>query len=192
MDAWWQLFTNALTPTECASIVQRGLDAAPKPATVGHGGTAGVNEGIRVSQTAWFPRWDAGLLPIFERLRIMGRQANAYAFGLDIDDFYECQFTVYDSARQGHYHKHIDNCWKPEPGKGRMFERKLSMVVQLSARDSYVGGRLELDHDKLPDDKFREQGDAIFFPSWNPHAVTPVTAGVRYSLVAWFMGQRIR
>lgn len=191
MKAWWQLFSRALTPTECSVIVQRGHDALPQAATVGHGGGVRVDERIRVSQTAWFARWDAGLLPLFERLRLMGKMANANAFGLNLDDFYECQFTIYDSANQGHYHKHIDNCWKPDPAKAKAFERKMSMVVQLSTPESYEGGRLELENDPLTDDKFRDQGDVIFFPSWNRHAVAPVTAGVRYSLVGWFVGPSV-
>jgi PKHD-type hydroxylase len=192
MKAWWQLFEKALTPEECARIVHRGMSAVPQAATVGHGGTTGVNENIRVSQTAWLPRSDAELMPIFHRLYLMGKQANAYAYGLDLDDFQEVQFTVYDSARKGHYNKHIDLNWKPDHGKERAFQRKMSMVVQLSTPESYDGGRLELENDPLPADTFRNQGDVIFFPSWNPHAVTPVTSGVRYSLVSWFLGPPLR
>lgn len=193
MKAWWQLFPSAVTPAECANLVKAGLEMIPSPATVGHGGSPGVNKNIRVSETAWFQRWDPRFMPLFHRLHLMGKQANAWAFGLDLDDFYEIQFTVYDSKNQGHYHKHIDNCWKPAPGKDeRMYERKMSMVLQLSAPDSYTGGRLELDEDPLPEGMFTGQGDVIFFPSWNPHAVTPVTDGIRYSLVAWFMGPKVR
>ena len=32
------------------------------------------------------------------------------------------------------------------------------------------------------------QGTIIIFPSMLPHRVTPVTKGVRYSLVQWFSG----
>lgn len=191
MKAWWQLFANGLTPQECAVIVAAGLALQPLQATVGHGGKVAVDESIRVSRTAWFERWNVKLMPIFHRLHLMGKQANAYAFGLDLDDFYECQFTVYDAANQGRYHKHVDNCWKPDPAKERAFERKMSMVVQLSNAAEYEGGRLELENDPLPADKFRNQGDVLFFPSWNPHAVTPVTSGVRYSFVSWFLGPRL-
>ena len=33
-----------------------------------------------------------------------------------------------------------------------------------------------------------DEGDLLFFPSYLPHEVTPVTKGVRYSLVMWFLG----
>ena len=35
-------------------------------------------------------------------------------------------------------------------------------------------------------------GDMIFFTSGMEHRVTPVTKGVRYSLVNWFVGPPIR
>ena len=192
MKAWWQLFPKAMTAQQCATLIERGQAARPSNATVGHGGGVRVDESIRVSSTAWLDRADVALLPIFTRLRLLGGQANANAFGFDLDDFHEVQFTVYDSGNRGHYHKHIDNCWKPEPTKTKPFERKMSMVVQLSTPESYEGGRLELENDPLPADLFTHQGDVIFFPSFNPHAVTPVTSGVRYSLVSWFQGPHFR
>lgn len=192
MKAWWQHFSKALSPAECAIVTAVGYEKLPRPATVGYGGTPGVDENIRVSKTSWISRWEPRTLEIFHRLWLMGKYANANAFGLELDDFYECQFTVYDAENKGHYHKHIDNHWKPDPAKEKSFHRKMSMVVLLSDRLSYQGGRLELENDKLPDGVFTEQGDAIFFPAWNPHAVTEVTEGVRYSLVAWFVGPPLR
>lgn len=192
MKAWWQLFQKALTAQECATIVNAGLALCPAQATIGHGGNVGVDTAIRSSQTAWFQRWDAKLTPLFYRLYLMGKQANAYAFGFDLDDFYECQFTVYNSEQKGHYHKHIDNCWKPDPTKERAYERKMSMVVQLSNQSEYTGGKLTLENDPLPPDVFCGQGDVVFFPSFNPHAVSQVDAGIRYSLVSWFLGPKFR
>ena len=32
------------------------------------------------------------------------------------------------------------------------------------------------------------QGDIVVFPSWMEHRVAPVTKGIRYSLVTWFVG----
>lgn len=86
------------------------------------------------------------------------------------------------------YDWHEDNAWK-----GRTpFDRKLSLVAQLSRPEDYQGGRLELHNDPLPDTHFRGQGDIIVFPAFNRHRVTPVTAGTRYSLVTWFVGPRLR
>lgn len=192
MKAWWQHIQRGLSQQECEAIIRCGLESAPKEATVGHGGTCKVDPNIRVSKVAWISRWDYRLLSLFHKLDLMGRQANAYAFGLTLDTFYEMQFTVYDAAREEHYHWHTDNCWKPNPIGDRVFERKMSMVVQLSKPDDYDGGRLKLKNDPLPPEVFYNQGDVIFFPAFNEHCVTPVTRGTRYSLVSWFMGPKIQ
>ena len=36
------------------------------------------------------------------------------------------------------------------------------------------------------------KGTAIVFPSFIWHRVTPVTKGIRYSVVAWFLGPPLR
>lgn len=78
--------------------------------------------------------------------------------------------------------------WK----KAMPFDRKISMVIQLSKPEQYEGGRLELANDPLPADKFVNQGDIIFFPAFNRHRVLPVTRGIRYSLVTWFVGPKFK
>ena len=63
--------------------------------------------------------------------------------------------------------------------------RKMSMTLNLNDPSEYEGGELRLfGVGSLPKDK----GSMTFFPSYLPHEVTPVTKGVRYSLVAWFLG----
>ena len=59
------------------------------------------------------------------------------------------------------------------------------MSLILSDPDEYEGGQLEIWG--KPIDVYKK-GSIIFFPSWMPHRVTPVTKGTRYSLVMWFMG----
>ena len=61
--------------------------------------------------------------------------------------------------------------------------RKISMSLILN--DDYEGGDLIL-FDVGP--MKQEVGTMIFFPSFLPHEVTPVTKGTRYSLVMWFLG----
>ena len=68
----------------------------------------------------------------------------------------------------------------------------MSMVIQLSGKDEYTGGELKLSHDPIPAGTFENQGDAILFPSFNRHMVTPVKLGKRYSLVTWFVGPKFR
>jgi PKHD-type hydroxylase len=63
--------------------------------------------------------------------------------------------------------------------------RKISFVAQLSDGDSYQGGSLVLFGEEVMP---RTQGSAFVFPSWLPHRVDKLTAGVRYTLVGWAKG----
>ena len=67
--------------------------------------------------------------------------------------------------------------------KGEPQTRKITMSLQLN--DDYEGGELELfPHEPM---KFT-RGTMVFFPSFQPHQVHPVTKGTRYSLVVWYIG----
>jgi PKHD-type hydroxylase len=91
------------------------------------------------------------------------------------------QFTAYDE-QGSHYDWHMD-C-----GEGNLSRRKLSMTIQLSDPEGYSGGNLELLYGRHPVTVERKRGTLVAFPSYTLHRVTPVTAGVRYSLVLWISG----
>ncbi|MDA8015328.1 MAG: 2OG-Fe(II) oxygenase, partial [Gammaproteobacteria bacterium] len=63
-------------------------------------------------------------------------------------------------------------------------------VVQLSDADEYEGGDFQMHYVKAhpPADIIRKRGTVLIFPSLLLHRVTPVTSGVRYSLVGWYVG----
>ena len=118
---------------------------------------------------------------IFEKLAGSIHHMNEEYFGFDLNQIQEgIQLTRYEAPQQ-HYVWHLDRSLS-------LPTRKLSVVVQLSDPEDYSGGELEL---MLSDDieTFKkDQGSAIFFPSWTLHRVKPVTQGVRYSLVCWVSG----
>ena len=64
--------------------------------------------------------------------------------------------------------------------------------MQVSDPDTYDGGDLELFYKAKPIIADRTRGAVVAFPSFVMHRVTPVTRGVRYSLVAWVVGPRWR
>jgi len=74
--------------------------------------------------------------------------------------------------------------------------RKISITLNLTDPESYEGGNLKFDLGphvkgnrlKVCDDS-RSQGSIIIFPSFMYHCVTPVTSGIRYSLVLWCLGK---
>ena len=97
------------------------------------------------------------------------------------------QYTIYDSAVNGHYGWHQDyGTQKP------VVPRKLSVVVQLSDPAEYEGGDLELFNIKQYPikEEIRKQGTAFFFPGFIEHQANVVTKGKRYSLAAWFEGPK--
>ena len=77
--------------------------------------------------------------------------------------------------------------------------RKISMTLNLNVPGEYEGGNLKFDfgphrtgerfHECL---EIRPQGSMIVFPSYLYHQVTPITRGVRYSLVLWTLGKPFR
>ena len=74
--------------------------------------------------------------------------------------------------------------------------RKISITVQLSDPADYVGGDFKFTKDlEFADgaqEIVRKKGTIIAFPSFLYHQITPITEGVRYSLVGWYEGSNWR
>jgi len=103
---------------------------------------------------------------------------------LSLDGHAEWQYSRYEPG--AYYAEHMDAL---HLGDRAPAGRKLSVVVQLTEAWEYTGGSLRLSHCTAPDRaELRERGTIIAFPSWLPHQVTPVEAGVRHSLVGWLHG----
>jgi PKHD-type hydroxylase len=186
------LYRENLTPEECAALVDYAQAFPASAGKVGHGSGGSKEHEMRKSTVRWLPRKDLALRWLFDRITLNALVANLTAFHLALSDeprlrFGDAQFTEYNEDANGKYDWHEDNCWiTPQP---RAFDRKLSCVVQLSDPADYEGGRLEFERDNLTGDTFTQLGDMIFFPSFLRHRVTPVTRGVRRSLVLWFEGR---
>lgn len=195
-SAWWQLYSQNLSPAECEDIKALCLKFPSKKGVVGYGGTAHAHE-MRESDIRWIPRYDEGLHWLFSHLVLNILESNHKAFHLELDDYPRLkidhgQFTEYRASQSteeadGHYDWHEDNCWI-SPQK-REHDRKISLVLQLSDPSTYEGGKLELERDQPSDDRFSGQGSIILFPSHLRHRVTPVTQGVRHSFVVWATGK---
>jgi PKHD-type hydroxylase len=64
--------------------------------------------------------------------------------------------------------------------------------VQLSEASDYEGGDLEFFNARGEGAVRRPRGSVTFFPSYLAHRVSPVTRGLRRSLVAWACGPGFR
>ena len=171
---------------------------------------------VRDSEVAWLDNQD-----IYDTITPFIQKANQYAgWNFNINYFEEIQFTKYESPG-GFYGWHNDSNgdWHArykrfipgithegieiEKGGSRYTQnnryvnqvRKLSMTLNLSVENSYVGGNLKFDFGPHTSgdrykvcEEIRPQGSMIVFPSYEYHQVTPVTQGTRYSLVLWALG----
>tara|TARA_R110000803_G_scaffold48481_1_gene100713 strand:- start:173 stop:817 length:645 start_codon:yes stop_codon:yes gene_type:complete len=147
---------------------------------------------IRKSNVIWMDdTW------IYKEIHPFIANANVAA-GWDYETHWSesCQFTKY--SKGDFYDWHSDSWRMPYESKG--FEkgkiRKLSVTVCLSDPNEFEGGDLQFDyrdqHPKKPKPIHTvndiKKGSIIVFPSWVWHRVTPVTKGIRNSLVIWTCG----
>lgn len=189
MNQIWQYWTSTLTEEQLNHIISHGENAPVSEAGLGFdGGTA--NHEYRSSEIRWLNPYYEPLRPLVDLLWHYGQVANKNAFGFYIDHLPDIQYTKYFATEQGHYDWHCDTFW----ANPTMYDRKLSIVIQLSDSDDYEGGDFQVDpqYPQLPADEIRKKGTVIVFPSFINHRVTTVTGGERRSLVSWLQGPKFR
>ena len=143
-------------------------------------GDGGVVPATRRTKIYWLPKTDE-FIEIYKTFHQLIGKCNDDFYKFRISEITEhIQYTVYNSNDEGHYDWHVDM----GPGKAR---RKLSLVCQLSDPSEYEGGELQINTGKVLVAE-KEKGTVILFPSYLLHRVTPVTKGIRRSLVLWIEG----
>jgi PKHD-type hydroxylase len=97
------------------------------------------------------------------------------------------QYTEYGSNYKGYYGPHIDHF------SGQPLSRSLSFTIQLSKPEEYEGGDLLIysADTKHSVQANKQYGCVTFFDSKILHEVTPVTSGLRKSLVGWIVGPTV-
>jgi len=174
---------NIFTDEECDRIIKLS-DALPEiEGTIGFGDNSRVEATIRESSLKCLTlepdsKW------VFQRVHNAISEVNKL-FKYDIYGFNVIQVARYGAG--DHY-----NTWHNDLGRGQTSLRKLSISVQLSAPEDYDGGKLEFQGVKDEAQQSKERGTTIVFPTYLTHRVTPVTRGVRWSLVVWVKGPPFR
>lgn len=157
---------------------------------VGKVGISDRDKKLRDSRIVWLEdKW------IFEYVTNLFSQINKnLGWNFSLIGPEPAQFTIY---REGHFygwHQDIRHSIDTD------MTRKISMVIPLSDSSDYEGGDLEF-YDSLikpsktkknaivTDERFRQKGNVIVFPSYVFHQVTKVTKGERLSLVIWCQGE---
>ncbi len=183
---WW-LWQSELSDEVIDGIIERCETYPIEDAVVGQldGGDV-YNNSLRRSKIRWVND-DSELRKCIWKF---GNIANGNAFGFDIIDNFEVQYTSYYGVDKGCYNWHTDNEWNLRG----YYDRKISVVIQLNNPSDYEGGKFEFDIDGeiISPEGFEKKGSIIAFPSFMKHRVTNVTKGTRNSIVSWIQGPHFR
>ena len=175
---------GAFDPLECDAIIGLAEAAGHAQAGLVQGRTDGD---MRRARIAWLD--DAGEAGwVFDRIAEITADANRRRFDFALTEFAErMQAAAYDAGDAGHFDWHMDHGAGPLAAR-----RKLTFVAQLSRGSAYEGGDLEIAMGGRTETLSRARGDAVLFPAFLLHRVTPVTAGTRRSLTLWAHGPAFR
>tara|TARA_R110000824_G_scaffold101115_3_gene240094 strand:- start:848 stop:1456 length:609 start_codon:yes stop_codon:yes gene_type:complete len=194
--SYWY-FQNALSLKFCEKVIQLGKNTYKEQATIGSNKKIKIKElkKIRDCKVAFLNQ-----LWIYKELHPFITAANKNAgWNFEWDFTEQVQFTEY--TKGNFYGWHSDEWHKPYSGTNNKDKvgknRKLSVTVSLSDPEDYKGGELQFDLRNRTDGKpniikckeIMPKGSMVVFPSYVWHSVTPVTKGVRHSLVAWSLGK---
>jgi len=179
---------NVFDSIDCQDIIQIGNELGLEEGKVYNDGQLKYSEEIRKSKVNFIPvqvdelgqdnTW------VFKQLTDMVVEQNSY-FGFDLTRIQSLQIGKYGVG--DYFTKHIDKL--PSSYSNA---RKLSFILQLSHHQAYDGGDFILHCSSTPFVAPKKQGTMIIFPSYTLHEVTPITRGVRYSLVGWVEGPNFK
>ena len=206
----WFYFLRALPPEKCDEIIELGhqkkfiegtADTSEEEATdeerrIGRTRRHGLSS-ARDSNIAWADNQN-----LYDMVFPFMWHANkAAGWNFDMQACETPQITQYKVGQ--YYNWHNDgpgdslSVYKEEQvGKNSPFlldkVRKLSMTIILN--EDYKGGQFQFkswghgSKPKITTVPISSRGSIVVFPSFLYHRVKPVTKGIRYSLVAWFLG----
>ena len=200
----WFYFIDALDKKTCNKIrnlakgkwkkseVNTKTDITDKERISGSKLILGIDKNERISDVVWTQeQW------IFESIAPYLKHANELAgWKYDIRSVESLQITRYKEGEFYKFHKdgkgdHLSAYDEPDNEFMHGHVRKLSMSVLLN--DNYEGGEFQFatysqEKCEIETPEFNKIGSIVVFPSDMEHRVAPVTKGIRYSLVTWFVG----
>lgn len=195
MQRCYHVWPAAIQADGCDRIVALGGSLAAMPGAVRR---KDPTEDSRRSTVSWIPKAPEHAW-LFQPVALLVDRANRQHWNWRVTDVESMQYTLYGPGQ--YYGWHTDQRPQPYPADDKRWPnltRKLSVTIQLSSGDEYDGGDFEIEQvqtsPEQPERRIktlveaRERGTVIVFPSFQYHRVTPVTRGVRRSLVAWFLG----
>ena len=175
-------FENGFTTQEVDTIVNGSLEYEFQRAVIMDEGNT---DKFRKSNIKWLP-FDSKWEWVIDKIMSQVTEANNTIWNFELKSIIDnIQYTEYE-GNGGHYDWHLDI------GPGSISHRKISIVIQLSDPDDYVGGDLQImtgsEYTTIPIGK----GNVVVFPSFLLHRVVPLTSGNRKSLVLWVGGDHYK
>jgi predicted 2-oxoglutarate/Fe(II)-dependent dioxygenase YbiX len=112
-------------------------------------------------------------------------------FGVSLKDCELPRFLFYQAG--DFFARHRDKTDNPNLSDA-IKNRQVSVIILLSGGEMFSGGALTF-YDLIPDPRLKmrgfplqaEEGLLVAFSSQTLHEVQPVTSGIRYSVVTWFI-----
>jgi len=170
----------------CNDIIQRGLAQKEQDGEVSNNE---VNKKVRNSRITWLNDvW------IYDWITPFIYEVNKQVgWNFNISHPELIQFTKYKEKQFYGWHQDILDT-------KNITQRKISVVIPLVDGSEYEGGDLEffdpisspntkIENKIIKDEKTRDKGRIIVFPSFVFHQVTPVLKGERVSIVIWYNGE---
>ena len=166
----------------CKKIIDLSITLKKERGKIGHKDVKNAvsDETKRQSTISWIEF--KKMQPVYDDLRYLVQKINRNNFGFNNIKITEpAQVSEYSKGQFYDWHTDSSIDMDTEPPV-----RKLSMTLLLNDPSEFEGGNLEIAEKKM---SHMKQGHAAIFASFLQHRVTPVTKGVRKSLVVWFSGE---
>lgn len=173
------IIQDVFTPQECQDIISKTKGKGFFQATLEN---KVINADIRETNIKYL-NLDNDNVWIAQKIVPIITSINKNIYKFNLTNIKELHLLEYQEGYFYDWHLDIHGKYNDEL-------RKLSFVVFLTNENEYQGGNLDFEIKRkehtghLP----MKQGSIAIFPSFVLHKVTPVTKGVRYSLVGWVYG----
>lgn len=150
----------------------------------------------RKAKTAFINAPSSETYWIYEKFNTLIGFYNDTMFGFDLTGYSYMQYAEYDI--EGKHNFHMDIALNsPTVINYQINEhlRKLTIVLMLNQQnDDFEGGdfQVNLSEERVATTVSMNKGNVLILPSFLLHRVTPVTRGLRKTLVLWAIGPKFR